>query len=1145
MSSLQLILGNAGSGKTRLLYETIIRESLESPKKQFLVIVPEQFTLQTQKELVGLHPAHGIRNIDAISFKRLAWRIFEETGVGKQKVLEETGKNLLLRKVAQEKKDQLKVLGGNMKKQGFLTQVKSMISELTQYDISPGMLGELLEGQKMRPSLYYKMEDVQILYEGFEKRLHEGYVASEELLEVLADNVEKSRILKGAVLALDGFTGFTPIQMKLLEKLLKVTEKVYLTVTIDIREELYRVGPMHELFYLSRKTIHSMMQLAEKTGCEIKEPILVGNQKKGSATGAPALKFLEQHLYRSGKYARGVYQTIPEEISLHTAGNPGKEAEFAARTIWRLAREKGWHYGEMAVIAGDLKTYANPVRRAFARYEIPVFVDETRKILLNPALEFIKASLETARQNYSRESVMRFIRTGILNLTPKEMDLTENYLRAAGIRGKSKWEKPWERTTKQIQEEELVVCEGVRAFLVEKLVPFTETMKKKGQTARAFTECLYDFLVECRMQEVLSAREQALEESGDLDRAKEYHQIYGIILELLDKVVELLGEEEITLEEYEQILEAGFEEAKAGMIPPEPDRVMVGDLERSRLKNIKVLFFIGLNDGLVPAGGGGGGFLTDQEREVLTSAGANLAPGMRETSYIQRFYLYMQLSRPTERLYLCWAKAGADGTPLRPSGVAGRIRKLFPKLSVIDEDHARDLTRQITGAENALPYLTECLPRLLEKEAGAEEEALFDWFLHQPQYREKIQTLVKAATQTRRETGLGRQVAQALYGQNLENSVSRLERYAACAYAHFLMYGLQLKEREEFVFQPVDMGNIFHSVLEKFARKLTAAGYDWFHVPREVQESLTKACVKEAVEEYGGELLHSTARSEYSIRRMERMMLRTVWAICLQVQQGGFVPSNFEVPFSTAELSAVNLQLEGTDTMRLRGRIDRIDVCEDKDQVYVKVVDYKSGSTEFDLAAMYYGLQLQLVVYLNAAMELEGRIRPEKEIVPAGIFYYHIKDPMLEASVKSDLGDLEQKILKELRPDGLVNRDPGVIEKLDHHIEKDSAVIPVSINKDGSLSKTSKAADKGQFRAMSGFVRRKLGELGKEILEGRTEMDPYERGNKKACDYCPYREICCFDPKIPGNHYRRLKELKAEEIFMRMEEEDHGYDLDT
>ncbi len=358
-------------------------------------------------------------------------------------------------------------------------------------------------------------------------------------------------------------------------------------------------------------------------------------------------------------------------------------------------------------------------------------------------------------------------------------------------------------------------------------------------------------------------------------------------------------------------------------------------------------------------------------------------------------------------------------------------------------------------------------------------------------------------------------MAQALYGQNLENSVSRLERYAACAYAHFLMYGLQLKEREEFVFQPVDMGNIFHSVLEKFARKLTAAGYDWFHVPREVQESLTKACVKEAVEEYGGELLHSTARSEYSIRRMERMMLRTVWAICLQVQQGGFVPSNFEVPFSTAELSAVNLQLEGTDTMRLRGRIDRIDVCEDKDQVYVKVVDYKSGSTEFDLAAMYYGLQLQLVVYLNAAMELEGRIRPEKEIVPAGIFYYHIKDPMLEASVKSDLGDLEQKILKELRPDGLVNRDPGVIEKLDHHIEKDSAVIPVSINKDGSLSKTSKAADKGQFRAMSGFVRKSLESLEKRFWKGARKWIPMSGETKRPAITVPTGKSAALTLKFP------------------------------
>lgn len=1145
--SLQMILGNSGSGKTRLLYETIIRESRLHPEETFLVLVPEQFTLQTQKELVGLHPDHGILNIEVLSFQRLAWRVFEETGTSTRKVLEETGKNLILRKVAQEKQESLKVLGGNMKKQGFITQVKSMISELTQYDISPEELEQMAVEQKLRPSLYYKLEDVKTLYEGFQERLHRGYIAAEELLEVLGENAEKSDLLRGCTLALDGFTGFTPIQLKLLLELLKLAKKVYVTVTIDLREELFRPGPIHELFYLSRKTISSLNGLAEEAGCPIEEPVLAGGEKKGSKKIAPALHFLEQHLYRSGKYARGVYPDLPEEISVHAAGTPFKEAEFAARRIWKLVREEGWHYGEIAVITGDLRTYANPVRRVFEQYGIPVFLDETRKVLLNPALEFIRAALEVAKQNYTWESVVRLLRTGMAGITMEETDLVENYLRAAGIRGKSRWEQPWERPTRTIGEAETAKCEELRKKIAGLLIPFTTAMKSRNQTAGALCRTLYGFLVECRIQEQLFQREKAFEEAGKTERAREYRQIYGIIMELLDKTAELLGEEILNLEEFGQILEAGFEEAKAGLIPPEPDRVLVGDIERTRLKNLRALFFIGLNDGLVPGvQGGGGGFLTDQERIVLTEAGASLAPGIRENSYIQRFYLYLHLTKPSDRLFLSYAKAGSDGTPLRPSSVIARIQRMFPKLAVKEEDMYEDLAERIAGPASGFSYLTASLPKLLSGTADAGERELYHWYLRREPWREKLETLVKAATRTRQEQGLGAKVAKALYGQNLENSVSRLERYAACAYAHFLMYGLELAPREEYVFQPVDMGNIFHDVLELFARKLEQTEYTWFNVPRKVQESLTRECVREATEDYGGRILHSSARSEFSIERMERIMLRTVWAICRQVQEGGFLPSNFEVPFSTAKLSAVNLELSREESMRLRGRIDRIDVCAEENQVYVKVVDYKSGHTEFDLVAMYYGLQLQLVVYLNAAMELEQRIYPEKEILPAGIFYYHVQDPMLEVSIRSDLEQMEERILKELRPGGLVNADPAVIRKMDRNMVRDSSVIPVSFNKDGSLSKASKTATEEQFGLMSGYVKRQLTRLGREILEGHAEIAPYERKGRTACDYCSYREICCFDPKIPGNHYRRLREYPAEEIFRRMgEEEEHGHDVDA
>lgn len=1134
--SLQFILGNSGSGKSRYAYEKIIGESMKYPEKTFLVIVPEQFTMQTQKELVSLHPKKGILNIDVQSFQRLAYHVFEEVGADRRTVLEETGKNLLLRKVAIEQQDRLRVLKGNLKKIGYITEMKSMISELTQYDITSEQLDEMIRYAENKPGLFYKLQDIQVLYEAFREKRKGKYITSEEILGLLCDVAEQSRMLQGSRILLDGFTGFTPVQQKLLQKLLKLADRVTMTITIDAGENFWKTGGMHELFYLSRKTIRIVSELAKAAGTGIEEPVVLGKQGCPRFQNAPALQFLERNFLRMG---RAVYEKEQDSVTIHGAKNAVEEVHFAAREILRMVREDGYRYQDVAVITGDLPSYGEHVRKIFGEYGIPCFIDETKTILLNPLIEYIRAALEMTAGNFSYESVFRYLRTGLCGITKEETDLLENYVIASGKRGIRSWKKAWERPTRTMDGEQAARCEELRARIMEPLLPFLEIMKDRRTDARAKTEALYELLVSQKIQMQMTLYEKRFAGEGNQDAAKEYSQIYGIVIGLLDKVVDLLGDEPLTLREYTEILESGFEEAKVGIIPPTADRVTVGDIERTRLKDIKALIFLGLNDGWVPKSAGRPGILSELDRDLLEGCGVELAPGVRENGYIQRFYLYQNLTKPSEKLCLSYSKSKTDGGSMRPSYLVNSIAGMFRHIPMTDEDEVREPMERIVTPKSGISWLVQGMKELRKGWADDDWAELYGWYYKKEAYREKVKKLVEAAFLTRTEEGLGRGIAQALYGSVLENSVSRLEKFAACAFSHFLMYGLKLTPREEYSFQPVDMGNVFHRVVELFSERVRLGPYTWFDLPEEIREQWTEECVEEAVRENGQEVLHSTARNAYVIQRMKRIMHRTVWALCEQVRAGEFVPGSYEVSFSMAgDLDAVNIALTEKEKMRLRGRIDRIDICEKEKEVYVKVIDYKSGNTEFDMVALYYGLQLQLVVYLNAALEIERRIYPEKDIVPAGIFYYRMQDPMLDRGKEETPEEINRRILAKLKLNGLVNSEEEIVKSMDRRAgeQKSSDVIPVSYTKSG-YSAYASVAERRRFEELSGFVNEKLRDIGKRILEGETAAHPYERKGRTACDYCIYREVCGFDPKIPGNEFRRLHEYKPEEIWKKIGEE--------
>ena len=1049
------------------------------------------------------------------------------------KVLEETGKNLVLRKIAQERKGELKVLGGNLKKMGYISEIKSLISELTQYAVTEEMLADFLEKSKGKPHLYYKLCDVQVLYKAFHAYLADRYITAEELLEVLCRVAERSQMIRESVIVLDGFTGFTPIQNILMQKLMLYAKKVIVTVTIDRRENPYCVEGEHQLFYLSKKTVAGLKRLAQEADVKEEEPVWVHPGDKSRFAAGGELQWLEQNLFRLR------WQQYPQnsgQISLHVLKNPEEEVAWAAGQIRELIREKDYHYRDFALITGDMESYSPVLERVLADYEIPCFLDNKRSILKNPFVEFIRALLEIAEQDFSYESVFRYLRSGLSGMKPEEVDLLENYVLALGIRGAKKWEERFIRSYKGLTEEELEQIDSYRARVAEDLLPFVKIQQKKAVDIRTRTTALYELIAKKGIQGRLAVFEERFKREHNQVLAKEYHQIYGILMDLLDKLVDLLGEEELTIREYTEILEAGFAEARVGVIPPGVDQVMAGDMERTRLKDVKVLFFLGVNEGSVPKNNSRGGLLSDMEREQLRGSGMELAPTVREQGYIQRFYLYLNLTKPSDELYLSCTLLDSGGKALRPSYLINVMRRLFPELELKQETAQKTNGLPRTEREG-VRLLIQGLKEYREGRGSAQFYELYRWYARQEQYEEKLAQLLDGAFSAHQDTRLGKAVAHALYGTVLENSVTRLEQYAACAYAHFLMYGLKLSEREQYEFAPVDMGNIFHETLEAFSKKLDASDYTWKTLPREVADEWVEECLASLTVDYGNTVLNSTARNNYMIRRMARILKRTVWALGEQIRKGLFSPENYEISFSgVSDLEAVNIELSPEERLKLRGRIDRVDTSEDEEHVYVKVIDYKSGNTSFQLLSLYHGLQLQLVIYLNAAMELVKKEHPDKEVLPAGVLYYQIQDPVLDTD--GEEADVTARVLEKLKPNGLINGDLEIIKRLDQSMPGRSQVLPIAYNKDGSLRAGSPVASGEQFAALSHYVNRKIQKIGSEVLDGRMDVNPYELKGKTACDYCAYSGVCGLDSKTEGFHRRRLPIFGDDEIWKRIEEEE-------
>ncbi len=1172
---LRFCFGASGAGKSTRIYQEVIDRSMDDLGTNFFIIVPDQFTMQTQKDVVRMHPSHAIMNIDVLSFSRLSHRIFEEVGWSSISVLNDLGKSLVLRRVSDILGDRLPIIGKNMHKPGFIDEVKSTISEFMQYGIGDDSLAVLEEKSRERGALNLKIKDLRLLYSEFLNYINGKYITTEETLDVLCRAIDKSGLLKDSIVIFDGFTGFTPIQYRVLKELMRVCREVVVSITISPKEDPYSGSfEEQELFMLSKKTVLDLEKLeylvetsrAENVSIPSFEAyrnmrnnenldIFITDVPVKRLENNPSMAFLEHNLFR---YNSNKYDGPDNNIAIYSANTPDEEIRQTMIKISDLVRTGDHAYRDIAIVCGSLDNYSDIVDKQASKFNIPVYIDKNSGLLLNPFIEYITSAINVVISGYRYEDVFHYMRSGMTDFSNEDTDILENYVRALGIKGKKQWDDRFMRRmprkfmsgkrADEATDKEVALLnrlDDMRKNISEDLAPLFEV--KKGKVS-SITEALLKVAEKGRCAEKLDAYREKFEARGDRKKAKEYEQIYDKIIDLLKQMDDLMGDEVLELSEYKDILSAGFSEIEVGTIPQDVDRVIVGDIERTRLREIKVLFFVGVNDGYIPSNAGGGGILSDIDKQFLVDldTGVELAPTPRQQMYIQRLYLYMNLTKPTERLFLSYSELSGDGKSMRPAYLISKITGMYPGID-IERPENGDFESQNASFIDSRDKLADMIREYALGIQSDEDRTNFltlyktikDYLISE-EGDKTIEKITEAAFKRYENKPLAKMIALSLYGANLENSVSRLEQFASCCYAHFVKYGLHIDERKEYEFNVADLGNVFHAVLEKYTSEVMKGDKKWRELDKATSDEILNRALTECVEGYGETILLSSARNQYMIERIKRILTRTVDTLQYQLTKGRFEPAFVEMDFREAgNIDEINIALSEdekrhiTEKMKLHGRIDRIDLYEDADNVYVKVIDFKSGNHKFNVASLYYGLQLQLVMYMNVATALEKKISGDKNIVPAALLYYHVDDPMAEGTDNLQPDAINETIRQKLRTTGLVNENQNVIQLLDEGLSGKSDVIPVAYKKDGSLTSTSDSVSDSDYQAISRFTEKKIREFGKSILNGEISINPYKMGEKTSCTYCAYKSICGYDEKIGGFVMRKLdidKDRAMEEI---------------
>lgn len=1109
----EVLYGRAGSGKTHECMSRI--KKLVSAGEKCIMIVPEQFSYRSEKLLVEALGFMGSQSAEALTFTRLAGRIFAQRSGAVKPAISAAGKNILVYRCILSVKNDLVMYTRAAERVGFVDRICTLISEFKRYGISEGDIRALCE-KISNETLKAKLLDIALIYDKYDELFLDDYCDFEDNLYLAADMLESSGMLDGVHVFIDEFSDFLPQHYKMLEAMSACVKSMTVCLCADKNISAYAT------FSPASKTFAKLKKMCAETGASFISEYFGQNYLHA---GSDSLLHLENNYY---KIRPTQYIEEPQDIEIFESLNIYSEIENAARNIKKLVRKCGARWRDISLCCGDGETYFEAVKIIFSRYDIPCFISEKTPVSSHPIVLTILSAIDIFVNSFSYESVFSYLKTGFSNVSPSEVDILENYVLATGAT-KRAWldEKPWSYKSELTEDEGEAneQIDKIRRKVIRPLMKLRENIGSKHTCAHS-CEAIYDFMCELDMAGKVQSMIDKFKDEGDAVSANRYSRIWNSVMAILDQIVLVAGNKKIGMEQLRNLLETGFSGEQMGVIPQLSDAVCVVDVSNARAQDCRYMFALGTNTGTFMGAGAMEGVLSDSEREMMEEAGVQIAPTAREASFDADYLIYKAITRPSQKLYLSYAISKMTGESLPESELCRSVKKIFPNI-IVDSDLSGDEAREelLEGVDASFGLMAERINDQNENGDGFWTQVM-EWYRANEKYKFKVAALENALSYSSAAGMLTKEQTDRLYPDGFASSVSRLEKYSKCPFSYFIEYTLKAKERKILKIGAPDIGSIMHAVLERFTKLISSENLRYCDIDEKYIDAAISAIIDEMGEKmFSGSML-AGKMTQYMFLRLKRNLIRCAKLVVMHIASGRFEPVGSEVYFGDGgKIKAVIVDLTSGKKLKIHGIIDRVDSCTTEDGTYYRIVDYKSGNKSFSLEGIYNKLDLQLVVYLDAAMQ------SGKDAKPAGMLYFNIREPMVNASSRMEDEAAADAVEKQMKLNGLVLSDPEVVRDMDPDFENGSAFLPVSMNKSGEIKITQSVATMNQFNVLIKYVKASLKQIGDAISGGKIDINPYVSSSVDVCSYCAYKSVCKFDPNKKGNSYRVCQKLKAAEAW--------------
>ena len=1115
--SLQIIYGRSGTGKSEYIFKQIAKKIEEDTKRKIYIVTPEQFSFTAEKKLLSSISGSAVINAEVLTFGRMAHRVIQEKKRASAKMLSSCGKSMLVYDILFDKKKELSFIG---KSSENVELICTQITEFKKHGITVDILKDTIENIDDE-YLKIKLNDMLKVYEKYNEEIEDKYMDENDNLSILISELEDADEYKNCDFYIDEFVGFTKQEYDIIRLLLR-NNNIYITSCMDLLEESNM--PDTDVFYSNKKTMQRILDIANEESVDILKPVFLDKKYRFKNE---ELSHLEENIYGM---PYKIYDKKIENIELFLANNQYSEIEYVCEEIVKLVRDKGYKYNEISIITKSLDSYSNLCKAIFSKYNIHVFIDEKQDLSQNVLVRYMLAVLNIYAKNWSFESVFEYIKTGFLDIDPMDIHILENYALKWGIKANKWYLGEWNFYDESDEEKEKIL--HIRELLI---VPLTDLKRKlAGQKdVKDITKCLYNFLIEQGIDKKLENKIAKLQKINETQKAQEYEKSWKVIMNVLDEIVNMLGDKKVSFEKYADVLKMGLGASGLGKIPITQDQVIVGDVDRSRSHKVKAVFIIGLNDGTFPGNYKDEGFFNDNDREKLKQKGAELAKGSLELLYDDNFNIYKAFSTSEEKLYLSYASSELEGKQLRPSIFINRIKKIFPKLIEKSDVVNKDVEKDIINEAKAFEDLLDTLRKWKDENDINEDEAkkcamLYQYFSNSDKWKDRLKFSMQAMNYTNVPEDISKEEIQKLYGNTLRTSISRLEQYKSCPFSYYLKYGLKLSDKSEFKIEAVDTGTFMHDVIDSFFEKVEESNLNIKLLDDDKIQKIVDEIIDEKLQLKQNYIFTSIPKYRVLAGRLKKVIKQSMKYIVDSLKFSKFDVLGHEMEFkSQKEYPPIEIKLENGKTVEITGKIDRIDIAKTAEGNYIRIIDYKSSVKDINLNEVKAGLQLQLLTYMDAVCEIE-------DVLPAGVLYFNLIDPTIKANSHLYQEEIEFELRKQFKMKGLILADIDVAQMMDTNLEKGSSnVIPAYVDKDGNLSQKSSSVTRKQFEDLQKYTKNMLSKISEEILSGKIDVKPYYKvkGGKTPCEYCGYKSICQFNNGICKNSYYYIGNINKDAIL--------------